>query len=92
MVLLVHDSGMPGMVSCSSPLLDERTFNNAVSKLSRKLFEGMILHPVRFPEVGRPKLSVDILYLVSGTWVCSYSSNSMIATMTFLLLAPLNQS
>ena len=91
MVLFVHDSSMSGgMVSCSSPpRLDERTFNNAVSKLSRELFEGMILHPVCFPEVGRPKLSVDILYLVSGTWVCSNSSNSMIATTT-LFLVPLN--
>ena len=61
----------PQMISWSpSSILDECTFDNAVLKLSRKLSEGMILHPVCFPEDGWTKLPVDILYLVSGTWVC----------------------
>ena len=70
---------------------DKRKFNNAVSKLSCKPLEGMILHSVCFLEVGWSKLLVDIFHLVSGTSVCSNSSSNW-TTLTTLFVTPLNHS
>ena len=84
-VLFVHDITM----RMDPSLLEEQTFNDGISKLLCKPFEGMILHTVCFPEVGWFKLSIDIFHLVSGASVCTNSSNSTIATTT-LFLAPQN--
>ena len=89
--MLWRPFGQTIFVSSKTEEKVERKFNNAISELMSKPFEGMIFHSIGSPEVGWSKPLVDISHLVSGALVCTDSSNLTIATTT-LFLAQLDHS